>query len=368
MPEVQYPFDDIICNGRPVPLRDIVEGLGDSDSFEHSLFSFIRAWLSDTPGFELKTSGSTGPPKRITVTREQMIRSAQRTAKAIGLRPGDSAFLCLNPDYIAGKMMAVRCFTTGLRLIAASPRSLPLSALPAPVDFAAMVPLQVHDTIRNGKPELFDVVGKIIVGGGALDARSTQAIQRTTCVFYASYGMTETVSHVALRRLNGPEAAPWYRAVPGVRFSKDTRGCLVIHDDAMGSSLASNDLVDLVDDERFTWLGRWDNVINSGGKKLIPEQLEMIIAPILEQRSPGARFFISGVADERLGRKAVLILEGMWTTDGLNAVRESIKTVLDKHEMPKAIFCCPAFIEGATAKIDRNATLELAISLSRSPD
>ncbi|HTF20325.1 MAG TPA: AMP-binding protein, partial [Chryseolinea sp.] len=301
-----YPYKSIVCNGRPVSIDDIINRKAPATTaFEEALFGFMRQWLSDVDEFLLTTSGSTGTPKSIVVTRGQMIASAQLTSKALHLKQGQTALICLNPEYIAGKMMIVRSLVTGLTIIAVNPASNPLRQVAQHVDFAAMVPLQVHELLHAGSRDAFQQLSTVIIGGGAIDAQDLTLLQDLPCRFYATYGMTETVSHVALRQLNGDGASEYYLALPGINFSLDARGCLIIHWPDLGDAIVTNDLVQLEDDGRFIWLGRWDNLINSGGIKIIPEKLEATIANVLRNAGHHARFFVSSVPDARLGRKVV---------------------------------------------------------------
>lgn len=357
-----YPFDKIHCNGRLVSIDDIAGDQALSfNAFESSLFSFIRLWLTGAEQFTISTSGSTGPPKQITASRAQMVASARLTCEALQLKRGGRALLCLSPDYIAGKMMIVRSLVGGMEIVAVNASSNPASQVTEYIDFAAMVPLQVHDTLHSGRSEAFNRMGSVIIGGGAIDVDDVQLLQPLSCRFFATYGMTETVSHVALRPLNGMQAVPFYHALPGIRFSIDSRGCLVIHWPILGKDLITNDLVELIDEKRFVWLGRWDNVINSGGKKIVPEKLEKTIAGAFQSIGLRHRFFVSSVPDARLGNKIVIVLEDPYMALDREMIRIKLQSILSPHEVPKEIFVCKAFTLTETDKINRNTTLGLAI-------
>ncbi|MGC3946662.1 MAG: AMP-binding protein [Chryseolinea sp.] len=335
--------------------------------FEEALFAFIRAWFTGVEHFSLTTSGSTGAPKRIAISRAQMMESARLTVQALQLTAGQTALICLSPEFIAGKMMIVRCLVADLRIVAVDPSSHPLHSIEQRIDFTAMVPLQVHDLLSIHHHS-FANIGTVIIGGGAVAPEDIQMIQRLSCRFYATYGMTETVSHVALRRLNGAGASQHYSALPGITFARDDRNCLVIHWPIFGASIVTNDLVELLDREKFIWLGRWDNVINSGGRKILPETLEIRIGDVMKNAGYGDRFFIAGIPDVRLGTKMVLILESDDSDQNYSSLITLLKSSLQSFEVPKAILTCFPFIETQTGKINRNTTLELAISNTHSTD
>ncbi|MEJ1240149.1 AMP-binding protein [Chryseolinea sp. T2] len=364
----EYPYKTISCNGRIVLIDDIVQAKVRGESnFENSLFTFMHQWINNKQQFILSTSGSTGPPKSITVTREQMLTSADLTAQALNLSNGQTALICLNAEYIAGKMMIVRSLRSGLKIIAVDPSSNPLEHVHEQIDFTAMVPLQVHELIRTHH-HTFHNIRTVIVGGGNMATEDIAHISALPCRFYATYGMTETVSHVALRRLNGPDAPGYYTALPGISFTSDGRGCLVINWPAFEKPVITNDLVELLDRQRFIWMGRWDNIINSGGHKIIPERVENTIAELLERRHLNMRFFITSIPDPRLGNKVVLIMECERIDQINNDLIIALKSSLQAFEVPKAILSCACFVETQTGKINRNATLELAISNNRSPE
>jgi O-succinylbenzoic acid--CoA ligase len=264
-------------------------------------------------------------------------------------------------------MMIVRSLVTGLEIVAVDPSSKPMENVTQRIDFAAMVPLQVHDLLHDGG-SAFQNVHTLIIGGGRIADDDIRRIKDLRCRFFATYGMTETVSHVALQQLNDVDASPYFKALPGITFSLDARGCLTIHWPAFGGPIVTNDLVELVNNETFTWLGRWDNVINSGGRKIIPENLETAIAMALGQAGYNVRFFISSVPDARLGNKVIIVIEGDHTDHICSNLRTVLQSSLQSFEVPKEFFACPAFVETQTGKINRRATLALAISRNHSSD
>ena len=304
---------------------------------------FISEWYSPSNEMDLQTSGSTGKPKFISVKKKWMKNSAQLTGKTFGLKEADSALLCMPMKYVAGKMMVVRALELGLDLKVVEPSSSPLKNINNPIDFAAMVPLQLENSLNE-----LDKVKILIVGGGQVSPQLVEKLQNISTQIYETYGMTETLTHVAIKPLNGPGKSELFQALDGVHFEIDDKGCLVIHAPMLNpESIVTNDIVELVDKSSFQWLGRFDNVINSGGIKIIPEVVEAKLATVILNR----RFFIAGVADESLGEKVILVVE----EESVNITLES----LEKYEKPKDIYFIPKFVETKSGKIHRQTTLSL---------
>ncbi|MEL6976647.1 MAG: O-succinylbenzoic acid--CoA ligase, partial [Bacteroidota bacterium] len=171
---------------------------------------------------------------------------------------------------------------------------------------------------------------------------------------FETYGMTETITHIAFRSLNG-QTEKVFQTLPQVTVSADARGCLVINAPRISSELiVTNDLVELVSENQFKWLGRIDSVINSGGVKIIPEKVESTLANHLTQR-----FFITGVPDPTLGQKVVLVVEGAALSDKQSEHLKSSFQKLEKFERPKDIVFVPKFLETGTGKVQRSQTLDL---------
>ncbi len=321
--------------------------------WEHDLYTFINEWVSDAPTVVVNTSGSTGTPKTMTLQKHFMVNSAQMTGKHFNLQPEDTALLCLSTNYIAGKMMVVRAFVLGLNLITVPPDGHPLQHVQESLSFAAMVPLQVHNSIEE-HPHQLQHIDQIIVGGGAVSHDLLQRIVRLPNRFYATYGMTETITHVAVKALASESTD--YLGLPGVQLGQDERGCLTITAPHLShETVVTNDLVEFEDFNRFKWLGRYDNVINSGGIKIIPEVLEQLLAELLQQR-----FFIASLPDKVLGEKVVLVIEGEpFDKHTLSLFKQHLRAELNRFEMPKEIFFVPVFQETPTGKVQRKATLAL---------
>jgi O-succinylbenzoic acid--CoA ligase len=332
-----------------------------SKEISSEIHLFLKDWFSEKRILEVKTSGSTGLPKTIAIKKEFFINSAMSTAEFLDLKEGTVALMCLPPKYIAGKMMLVRALVLGWHLDIVSPKSNPLENNDKTYDFSAMVPLQLEHSLLK-----IDQIKKVIVGGGVVTSQLQEKLQGIQSVVFATYGMTETVTHIALKKLNhflpsvGFESfASFYQLLPNVKIYKDTRNCLVIDAPKVTEEIIfTNDVVDLVSDRHFEWLGRFDNVINSGGIKLHPERIEEKLSKIIDQR-----FFVAGIPDTQLGEKLFLIIEH----ESINLLKlqqffsEKIQKLdsLSKYEKPKEIRFVTTFVTTETKKIQRNKTLDL---------
>ncbi|MBI3482279.1 MAG: AMP-binding protein, partial [Bacteroidetes bacterium] len=274
--------------------------------FEKTTLKFCKAWLTGQKEFTINTSGSTGTPKEIRLKRGAMEVSAQMTINALHLKTGDTALVCLDTKYIAGQMMLVRSLVLGMNLIAVEPSANPFDNIDQPIDFTALVPYQLEN-ILNQSPENLDSVRCAIIGGAAVSNSLKEKIKKTKCTVYATYGMTETISHVALQKLNGPDLQEYFEALENVRFRVDERGCLCIKANHLDREIITNDLVTLISSQKFKWLGRIDNVINSGGIKIIPEKIESVLEKIFDSLQIKKRFFVAGLPDEKLGQRVVAV-------------------------------------------------------------
>ncbi|MCF6279982.1 MAG: AMP-binding protein [Flavobacteriaceae bacterium] len=353
-----------------------------SKTISLDVFSFLSDFFSDSDKIIVKTSGSTGTPKMIELKKKFMTNSALATAEFFDLKENTTALLCINPSFIAGKMMLVRAMVLGWKLDIVKPSSNPLKGVEKTYDFCAMVPMQVHHSFDN-----LHQIRKLIIGGGILSKEIENKLQtiKTTC--FVTYGMTETVTHVAVKKIVNCELGVTnFKAFPNVYFLQDKRGCLVINAPKIAKNkVVTNDLVEIISDTEFQWLGRYDNIINSGGIKLIPEQIEEKLAKIIEQR-----FFVSSIPDKILGKKLVLVVErkgskaqrrkgtkgkreknvisSLSTSLKINSVEKSyllnkIKrlSILSKYEAPKEIYFIQQFVETDTKKIQRKKTLDLIL-------
>ena len=280
-----------------------------------TLEDFLSEWNNDSDTVLVHTSGSTGKPKPMMVEKKRMLNSARITCDFLGLKPGDSALLCMSLDYIAGKMVVVRSIERHLHLISVPPSGHPLKDVDEEITFAAMVPMQVYNTLQVPEErERLTHIRHLIIGGGAIDAALEQELQSLPgdIAIWSTYGMTETLSHIALRRINGDEASEWYQPFDSVHISQTEEGCLVIDaPQVCAETLVTNDIVEIepyiynkVEKLRFRIKGRKDNVICSGGIKIQIEEVETLLKPHLEKP-----FMLAKKKDEKFGEIAVLLSE-----------------------------------------------------------
>jgi len=333
--------------------------------YSDKIYHFLQDWFSDKEYITVSTSGSTGKPKEIRLEKRQLQNSAIATGIFFKLKEKTSALLCLPTTYIAGKMMLVRAITLGWHLDAVAADSNPLKEPFTTYDFAAMIPLQVEKSIEK----LYQIK-KLIIGGGAVSSNLQEKLQDISTEVFATFGMTETITHIAVKKLNNSSflqgsmtnkslQKEFYKILPNTIIYKDERNCLVIQNKMISDSIIfTNDVVALISDTQFEWLGRFDNVINSGGIKLHPEKIEAELSKIIKQR-----FFVSGIKDEKLGEKLVLLIESagdksIKLQDELIGEMKNSK-LFSKFEIPKEIYFVDRFVETSTKKIQRRKTLDL---------
>lgn len=264
-------YNELMINGLPLKGNEIIRYCERSDSeYIKKIGRFIAEWLDDRPSINLKTSGSTGAPKTIPAKKIICCRALKLLPCILILSPGQNALLCLPVDYIAGKMMIVRALYSRLNLICIAPSLSPLKEIPVDlvIDFAPLTPMQLHGTGNTGS------IRKILLGGGPVSAELEQASQTLEAAIFHGFGMTETLTHIALRRINGNNRSPVYHGLEGVRFTTDDRDCLIIRVPFLPEPIVTNDVVELINEQSFIWKGRADHAINSGGIKLFPEEIE----------------------------------------------------------------------------------------------
>ncbi|TDD97051.1 AMP-binding protein [Flavobacterium cellulosilyticum] len=313
----------------------------EGEPFEQHVGNFLLDWFDDKSFIELQTSGSTGNPKVFKIEKQAMLDSALATGDFFGLKPGDTMLHCLPTNYVAGKMMFVRSFILGLDMEFVKPTSNPLKNNEKVYDFSAMVPLQAKnslDQLKAGK------IKKLIIGGVKVHKALEDELVKLPMEIFETYGMTETITHIAAKKIGEKN----FTVLPNVTVSVNEEQCLVINAKNISNDLiVTNDLVNLVSDTQFSWKGRIDNVINSGGVKILPEAIEEKLSTLIPRR-----YFIYGQKDEILGKKIVLFVEG----EPLD-IQDSVFNVLDKFEKPKEIKFLPKFKETMTGKILRRLSI-----------
>lgn len=332
--------------------RDREKGRKDAD-WTRSIQQVVEElMLSRTGGLTASTSGTTGPPKRIRIPRSNLVNSARLTADAFGLQEVDRVLLCLPCAYIAGKMMLVRAMVLGLDLHVIDPQGGILDNLKIRdrFRFTAMVPLQLHRAIQEDRVRVEEQFDTILLGGGPVSSVLEEDLRGLRTAVFHGYGSTETVTHVALRRINGATHEPHYTAIGKVTFNRDDRGCLVVHTPHLRTKQhVTNDQVELIDDRHFRWLGRIDHVILSGGKKIHPEELEARTAGVI----PFPHFF-TAFPDDSLGEAVALVLETSRLPDEvLEEIVDTLLTVLTAHELPRRVVAMRKFHRTKSGKVLR---------------
>ncbi len=329
--------------------------------------NFLDEWRSPSPTMEVRTSGSTGTPKVIRVEKSRMLASARMTCDFLGLQEGDTAMLCMPLDYIAGKMMVVRSLERGLRLMCVEPSGHPLcaenlqslglstqSGTPT-ISLAAMVPLQVFNTLQEPEEReaLCHNVRHLVIGGGAIDPELERELCTLPTNIWSSYGMTETLSHIALRHIG----ETYYTPLPGINVEQNEDGCLVIDAPALHpGKLVTNDIVEFQDATHFRILGRRDNTVCSGGIKIQIEEVEAWL------NSHGIKdVMVTWVEDARLGQAVVYLIK-----ENEKKSVETCVSTLNRYWRPRAIVHVDSMPLIPTGKPDRAKAHEIAMLNLRS--
>ncbi|MBZ9779326.1 AMP-binding protein [Psychroflexus sp. CAK8W] len=331
----------------------------EGEPFEEQIGNFLLDWLNeDYDTIKVRTSGSTGDPKIYFLDKQKMINSALATGKYFKIQEETKALLCLPANFIGGRMMLVRAMVLGWDLDLVEPRSNPLDEVFKTYDFCAMTPFQMDNSLGR-----LHLIKKLIVGGGAVTDNLIGLIQGIPTTVYEVYGMTETISHIAARKLNpktdNKEKRP-FKALPNVSVSQNENNCLVIKaPKILDEELVTNDIVEVLTYKKFFWIGRLDNVINTGGIKVFPESVEKKLQKLITHR-----FYIAGIPHDSLGEEVVLFIEAPENKKYLNDLKHAIeqKKSLGKYEKPKHIYFVDKFEETDSGKIHRKKTLSKLIS------
>ena len=324
-----------------------------ADSFHMSLADFIAEWLDESEMLKVHTSGSTGKPKGLWVEKRRMVNSAQATVAFLGLQQGDTALLCMPLPYIAGKMVVVRSLIAGLNIQVVTPCGHPLAAVDQIPDFAAMTPMQIFNTLAVPEElERLKQIKHLIIGGGSINPEMALILRDFPQAVWSTYGMTETLSHIALRRLSGPTASLWYTPFEGVSVSLSEEATLVIHAPKICPDiLRTNDLVEFNEKGQFKILGRKDNTINTGGIKVQIEEVETSLRK--EMKLP---FLITSAPDPKFGEQIVLLVETeeapSCSSQQIELIQSAIST-LPPYWRPKKIVCVAHLPLTGTGKPDR---------------
>ncbi len=312
----------------------------------HRLQSFFDLSIDQ---FSFQTSGSTGKAKTISIHRKQIVASAQASLAFFKLTPGQRVLLCLSTESIGGCMLLYRAILGKLEVIVKEPsRSVHCET---PVDFTSLVPLQFH-TLRENNPEHFKQLGTILLGGSSIDQDTESFIQTLDNKVYQSFGMTETVSHIALRKV-GYESA--YTCLPNVSVAKGDQDELLIHAPFITGQevLKTQDVASLINDKQFIWKGRLDFIINSGGVKICPEEVEARCAQHIAEPH-----IVSSLPDKALGSVVVLCIE-LSDERSLDRIQQVLDAIdFPKYHRPRKVLRIPEIPRLDNDKINRLAVKE----------
>ena len=321
-----------------------------------TLEAFLEEWNNPSDTILVHSSGSTGKPKPLLVEKRRMLNSARITCDFLGLTSGDMAFLCMPLDYIAGKMMVVRSIERHLNLVSVPPSGHPLRGITIDANrrsLAAMVLPQVYNSLQvPEEKEVLKHFSHLIIGGGAIDTHLEEELKEFPNPVWSTYGMTETLSHIALRRLNGAEAGEWYKPFDSVKVACNEEGCLVIDAPLVHEGkLITNDIVEINAAGHFKIKGRKDNVISSGGIKIQIEEVEAVLKPLLDRP-----FMITKRADRKFGEAVVLLTEQA----KLSEVKSICRQTLPKYWQPRHYLHVNQIPLTETGKPNRARALSLA--------
>ncbi|WP_420579770.1 AMP-binding protein [Reichenbachiella sp.] len=324
------------------------------------LVQFIKGWIDGDTSFQLQTSGSTGTPKIIHVSREQIIASVEATSKFLRLKSSHQALICLDPNFVASIMMAARCLLNDMDCLVTKPSSNPIKSIDKRIDFASFVPFQIYKMMEENTIHELSTIKNILVGGAPLTHSGFETLANINTNIFVTYGMTETVSHIALMRVKGIFSDAYYEVLPGIQIGQDTDGCLHITGAVTeGKKIQTNDSVEMLDKNKFRWLGRRDHVINSGGIKIHPEQIEKSI-----ERYFSSDFMISWNPSAQLGNECILLTENQAIPqEKINAIEKLILKGFSKFHVPKKVIVVKQFERTSSGKVKREATRMKALEL-----
>lgn len=326
------------------------------DSWEQDIITFALEWLDERNSFFwVPTSGSTGAARKISVSRKQMVQSALATGDHFNLQPGNKVLLALPAHFIAGKMMIVRAMVLGLDLYYLPPEISVIEYVTEDFDFCALIPLQLQFAIDHELHHQIEKIKMIIIGGAPLSADYQEKIKYLKPHFFATYGMTETITHIAIKSLNRPESSHHYSCLPGIAIDKDENDCLRIFSDRLPQKvIQTHDRIKLISDQEFDILGRADFVINSGGLKIQPEEIEAELKSLIK-----FEFMIGYKQDALLGQKLVLMIEAQEGQVDTEKIFEQMKSKLAKNHVPKEIVLVPKLFRTENHKMDRLRNVKL---------
>lgn len=347
----------IIINNKLIPIDEAVEfcqaqiSSSEKKKWEKDVYQFIADFFDDSDIVIQKTSGTTGPAKEYALKKSAMVASAQITLDYLEIPVVSNALLCLPVDYIAGKMMIVRAIVGQLNLLLVEPSGIPVLNTRQNIALCAMVPMQAFNIFNNY--DMLQSLEVLLIGGAELRPELEEMLQSINIRVYETFGMTETYSHIALRKISGDDKEDCFIVLGGVEIKTDNRNCLVVKTEYLEDEVVTNDIVELIDSKHFKWRGRYDNLINSGGKKIHPEVIEKQLE--YQLLFPTA---ILGLEDEILGHKVVLVTEKKYCHDK-EILEKRLREILPPHYVPKEIILVDEIPHSDTFKIDRKKLIEM---------
>jgi O-succinylbenzoic acid--CoA ligase len=333
------------------------------EAWESIIWQRISDWINpELTTLEIFSSGSTGTPKAISHKKQFIQSSAELSMEALDIAPGGHSFLAIPAKHVGGMMLIIRSLIHGLALWYTAPHIRINLNTAEKISLCSITPLQALALLESEDSSnlFFNQVEIILIGGAVISPAINQWLQSISSLCYESYGMTETISHIALRKINGPDRQDFFTALPGVSLMQEADQSLSIHAPSIGvEHLHTNDIVEWLGDGRFRFLGRKDNVINSGGLKIYPEALELELSSSIF--SP---FAICGIPSEKYGEEVVLVLEGNPDFLQLEAV-ESIITALKRPDRPRSVLVVDSFPRTENGKILRKQLREMLLQQIR---
>lgn len=342
-------FTHITLNNKLFSKEEILEIEISAESHLNEVLLFLKFWFDESEEMEVQTSGSTGKPKLITISKQSFVESAKNTCDYLKLNSKTKALLCIPVTYIGGKMMVIRALFSGYNLFVQEPSANPLEELKEEIDFIAITTYQAYYIGEKSAKEL-KKIKNVIIGGGKINDFFLEVVSKHKNNIYSTFGMTETVSHIGLKKLNGKDKSDCFSVFPAYKISKTEDSCLVIDCPTLSKyKIITNDIVEIVSEQEFKWLGRKDNIINSGGIKIYPEEIEEKLVPFLL----GRNYYVTYLPDEQLGNKLILkIKKNSLINEEVDLI--FINSKLEKHKTIKEIIYVNDFEYTETEKIIRS--------------
>ncbi len=323
------------------------------DSIDKDLYPFLIEWQGDSSHISTNTSGSTGIPKKISLQKTHMIVSGNASIDFFNLKTGDTFLICLPIKTIGGKMMLIRSILSKGKIIIIKPSKNPIKELDVNIDFCALTPFQLAKSLEENLN--INYIDKLIIGGGPVNESLVEKIENIKTKCYHTYGMTETISHIAVKKLNYTKKKLDFKCLNHVQISVNNKGNLIIKSKDIGiESMTTNDIVKITGNESFKWIGRSDNIVNSGGVKISPERIEYE----LSKKLPFDSFFITSIYDSKLVEKLIIISK---STTTITTIRSAIESIKDNILRPKDIYLIDEFKYTISNKINRKLTKEKAL-------